>query len=59
MAAVKEQGGETFRLGRQGQITSLLQQVQIGFLLLKGTQLVQIQSAEDPALDVFPGNMNL
>lgn len=58
MAAVK-QGGETFWLGRRGQITSFLQQMQLGLLLLEGTLLVQSASAEDPARDVFPGSMNL
>ena len=59
MAAVKEQGGETFPRGRRGQITSLLQQVQSSLPLLKATQPVPLQSAEDPALDAFPGNRNL
>lgn len=59
MAAVEEQGGETFWLGRWGQITSVLQQVQLSLLLLEGTLLVQSASAEDPAHDVFPGSTNL
>lgn len=60
MAAVEEQGGETFWLGRWGQITtSVLQQVQLSLLLLEGTLLVQPASAEDPAHDVFLGSVNL
>lgn len=59
MAAV-EQGAETFWLGTWGQITSFLQQVQLGLLLLlEGALLVQSASAEDPGQDVFPGSMNL
>lgn len=50
---------ERLFLGRWGQITSFLQQVQLGLLLLEGTMLVQSASAEDAAHDVFPGSMNL
>lgn len=54
MAAV-EQGGETLWLGRWGQITSFLQQVQLGLLLLlEATLLVQSASAEDPSPRCFP-----